>query len=116
MHNVPAVPLSPHHPDPAWRQRVTMLIVGMALLWPLAVATEFYPWILFDLQSLRATWRFLSDFLHPAHDAEFLFMVAREAWKTVAIATCGLTLALLGAIPATLIVTERLSISRLGTG
>jgi phosphonate transport system permease protein len=34
----------------------------------------------------------------------------------VAIATAGLTLALLGAIPATLIVTERLSISRLGTG
>ncbi len=93
-----------------------MVIVGIVLLWPLAVATEFYPWVLFDLQSLAATWRFLSDFLQPAHDAEFLAMVAREAWKTVAIATCGLTLALLGAIPATLVVTERLSISRLGTG
>jgi phosphonate transport system permease protein len=116
MHNVPAVPLSPPHPDPAWRQRLTTIAVGVVLLWPLVVATEFYPWTLFDLQSLTATWRFLSDFLHPAHDAEFLAMVAREAWKTVAIATCGLTLALLGAIPATLIVTERLSISRLGIG
>lgn len=93
-----------------------MSVIGLALLWPLAVATEFYPWILFDLQSLQATWRFLSDFLSPAYDAEFLAMVAREAWKTVAIATCGLALALLGAIPATLLVTERLSISRLGTG
>jgi phosphonate transport system permease protein len=116
MHNVPAVPLSPHHPDPAWRQRVTALAVAVVLLWPLVVATEFYPWTLFDMQSLAATWRFLSDFLQPAHDAEFLAMVAREAWKTVAIATCGLTLALLGAIPATLIVTERLSISRIGSG
>ncbi len=42
-------------------------------------------------------------------------MVLRETWQTVAIATAGLTLALLGAIPATLVVTERLSISRLGT-
>jgi len=116
MHNVPAVPLSPHHPDPAWRQRLAALAIGILLLWPLVATTEFYPWTLFDLQSLASTGRFLSAFLHPAHDAEFLAMVAREAWKTVAIATCGLTLALLGAIPATLLVTERLSISRIGTG
>jgi phosphonate transport system permease protein len=116
MHNVPAVPLSPQHPDPAWRKRVAAIGIGLVLLWPLVAATEFYPWILFDLQSLQATGRFLADFLKPAHDAEFLAMVAREAWKTVAIATCGLTLALLGAIPATLVVTERLSISRIGTG
>jgi len=93
-----------------------MAAVALALLWPLVVATEFSPSILFDLQSLRATGRFLSDFLQPAHDREFLAMLASEAWKTVAIATCGLTLALLGAIPLTLLVTERLSISRLGTG
>jgi phosphonate transport system permease protein len=116
MHNVPAVPLSPHHPDPAWRQRLAAVAVGVVLLWPLVVATEFYPWTLFDSQSLQATWRFLSDFFTPAHDTDFLAMVAREAWKTVAIATCGLTLALLGAIPATLVVTERMSISRVGTG
>ena len=116
MHNVPAVPLSPHHPDPAWRQRVASIIVSILLLWPVVVATEFYPWTLFDLQSLQSTGQFLSAFLQPAHDAEFLGMVAREAWKTIAIATCSLTLALLGAIPATLLVTERLSISRLGTG
>ena len=116
MHNVPAVPLSPHHPDPAWRQRLAAIAVGVVLLWPLVVATEFYPWTLFDSQSLQATWRFLSDFFTPAHDTDFLAMVAREAWKTVAIATCGLTLALLGAIPATLVVTERMSISRIGTG
>ncbi|NHZ87873.1 ABC transporter permease subunit [Massilia sp. CCM 8733] len=104
------------HPDPAWRARVAMLAIGAALLWPAMVFSEFKPWILFDLQSLKAAGEFLVGFLTPAHSPEFLWMVLRETWQTVAIATAGLTLALLGAIPATLIVTERLSVSRLGSG
>ncbi|UOD28298.1 ABC transporter permease [Massilia violaceinigra] len=104
------------HPDPAWRARVAMLAIGAALLWPALVLSEFKPWILFDLQSLKAAGEFLVGFLTPAHAPEFLSMVLRETWQTVAIATAGLTLALIGAIPATLIVTERLSVSRLGTG
>lgn len=107
---------SPKHPDPAWRARVATALVCLAILWPALVFSEFKPWILFDMQSLSSAGRFLLDFLTPAHGAEFLAMVLRETWITVAIATAGLSLALLGAIPATLIVTERLSISRLGTG
>jgi phosphonate transport system permease protein len=106
----------PLHPDPAWRARVMAFVAALALLWPALVYSEFKPWILFDLQSLRAAGAFLLDFLKPANEREFLLMVLRETWQTVAIATAGLTLALMGAIPATLIVTERLSISRLGTG
>jgi phosphonate transport system permease protein len=71
---------------------------------------------LFDWQSLSTVGRFLADFLVPAHSAEFLQMLLRETWQTVAIATAGLTLALLGAIPATLIISDQLSISSLGTG
>ena len=104
------------HPDPAWRGRVFACIAALALLWPALVYSEFKPWILFDVQSLRAAGGFLSDFLRPAHSLEFLAMVLRETWITVAIATAGLALALVGAIPATLLVSERLSISRLGTG
>ena len=107
---------STFHPDPAWRGRLLACALGLALLWPMLVYSEFKPWLLFDLQSLAAAGNFLSDFLHPAHSAEFLAMVLRETWITVAIATCGLFLALLGAIPATLLVSERLSVSRLGTG
>jgi phosphonate transport system permease protein len=103
-------------PDPAWRSRVNATIIGLAILWPALVFSEFKPWLLFDVQSLSAAGRFLVGFLQPAHSLEFLQLVLRETWQTVAIATAGLTLALLGAIPATLIVTERLSISRLGTG
>lgn len=104
------------HADPAWRGRLIACAAAAIVLWPMLVVSEFKPWILWDWQSLSATGRFLSDFLVPAHGAEFLQMLLRETWQTVAIATAGLTLALLGAIPATLIVNEKLSISALGTG
>jgi phosphonate transport system permease protein len=106
---------SSQYPDPALRRRIVTTIVCLLLLWPMLVYSEFKPWILFDAQSLKSTWAFLADFLAPAHSGEFLTMVIQQTWVTVAIATCGLALALLGAIPATLLVTERLSISLLGT-
>ncbi|WP_137171956.1 ABC transporter permease [Massilia sp. HP4] len=112
MRSAAAVP----HRDPAWRTRVTWAVVFIILLYPLLAGAEFKPWLLFDAQSLRAAGMFLSDFLVPAVEPEFLAMVLRETWQTVAIATAGLTLALLVAIPATFVITERLSISRLGTG
>ena len=102
--------------DPALRRRLQALLLFVVLLWPMLVYSEFKPWLLFDAQSLVATRRFLAQFLHPAHDAEFLRVVLDNTWQTVAMASAGLFLALLGAIPATLIVTERLSISSLGTG
>ena len=105
-----------HHPDPAWRGRVAGTALALLLLWPMLVYSEFKPWLLFDTQSLAAAGRFAADFLKPAHSLEFLQMVLRETWQTVAIATAGLALALLGAVPATIVVTERLSVSRLGTG
>jgi len=110
--NTAAVP----HRDPAWRMRVTWFVVFILLLYPLLAGAEFKPWLLFDAQSLRAAGMFLSDFLVPAVEPDFLAMVLRETWQTIAIATAGLTLALLVAVPATFATTERLSISRLGTG
>ena len=103
------------YPDPAFRKRIVTTVVCLLLLWPMLVYSEFKPWILFDAQSLQSTGAFLADFLTPAHSGPFLTMVLQQTWVTVAIATCGLALALLGAIPATLLVTERLSISLLGT-
>jgi phosphonate transport system permease protein len=102
--------------DPAWNGRVAGFALALVLLWPMLVASEFKPWTLLDASSLTATGRFLQGFLHPSMEPEFLRMVLRETWITVAIATGGIALALAGAVPATIIVTERLSISRLGTG
>ena len=99
--------------DPAWQGRVWGGAAALALLWPLAVATEFKPWTLLDARSLAVTAQFLSSFLPPSHSAEFLALVARETWRTVAMATAGLTLALLLALPLTLLCTRALSISAL---
>ena len=102
--------------DPAWRSRVTLAVLGLMLLWPILVATEFQPWLLADAQSLNATGRFLAGFFPPAHDKEFLLIVLEATWQTIAMATAGLTLAFICAVPMTLIVNEHLSISRIGTG
>ena len=99
--------------DPAWLGRVFWLGALLVVLWPLAVATEFKPWLLFDARSLEVTGRFLGGFWPPAHAPDFLALVAQEAWRTVAIATAGLTLALLLAVPATLLSTSVLSVSAL---
>jgi phosphonate transport system permease protein len=82
-------------------------------MWPLLVWTEFNPATLADARSLQATWRFVGDFFPPRHDAAFLAELARETWRTVAIATAGLTLAWLIAVPLALLATARLSVSAL---
>ncbi|WP_310388118.1 PhnE/PtxC family ABC transporter permease [Roseateles sp.] len=99
--------------DPAWLGRLFYLGFALVLLWPLGVATEFRPWLLLEPQSLAVTGRFLADFLPPRLDAEFLGLVLREAWRTVAIATAGISLALLAAVPLALLATRSLSISAL---
>jgi phosphonate transport system permease protein len=99
--------------DPAWLGRVFWLGAALVLLWPLMVATEFRPWVLVEPGNLKVTGQFLASFLPPAHSAEFLWMVARESWRTVAIATAGLTLALVLAVPLTLLSTRVLSVSAL---
>jgi len=110
------VPLSPSSPalrDPAWRGRVGLIVIAAALLWPMLVATEFKPWTLLDPDAARVTGRFVAGFVPPAHSADFLQLVARETWRTVAIATAGVTLGLGLAVPLTLVATRSLSISAL---
>jgi phosphonate transport system permease protein len=100
--------------DPAWRGRLALLVIGAALLWPMLVATEFAPWTMLDARSLRVTGGFVGGFFPPTIDPDFLGLVAYATWRTVAIATCGIVLALPAAIPLALLSTAALSISRLG--
>jgi len=99
--------------DPAWRGRVAWLVAGCVLLWPMFVLTEFRPWQMLDSRSLRVTARFLAGFMPPALGLEFLKQVAVETWRTVAIATAGISLALLLAVPLALLATAALSVSSL---
>jgi len=100
--------------DPAWRGRLAWLLLGAALLWPLCIGTEFRPWTLLDARSLSATGRFAGSFLHPSVQPQFLMLVARQTWRTIAIATAGVSLALLLAVPLALLATAALSVSSLG--
>lgn len=99
--------------DPAWRSRLGIALAATVLLWPLLVWTEFKPWELFDARSLKATTKFLREFVPPRHDAEFLGLMLAQTWRTVAIATAGLVIAFLIAVPLALVSTTRLSLSAL---
>ena len=104
---------SPPDRDPAWWSRAFWVSAALVVMWPLMVATEFKPWILFEAKNLEVTGDFLASFLPPAHSGEFLAMVARETWRTVAIATAGMTLALVIAVPLSLMSARVLSVSAL---
>ncbi len=99
--------------DPAWLGRVFWFIAAIVILWPLLVIAEFKPWILFEKGNLKPTLKFLSDFFPPKFDAEFMTMVVLETWRTVAMATAGITLALVIAVPLALVAVRTLSISAL---
>lgn len=99
--------------DPAWAGRVFWLLAGGVLLWPTLVLTEFKVWTLFEASNLKPTLKFLGDFFPPKIEGEFLLLVVKETWRTVAIATAGIALALLLAIPLALLSVRVLSVSAL---
>jgi phosphonate transport system permease protein len=107
-----ALPASPVR-DPAWAGRLFWLAAALVLLWPLLVLSEFKPWVLLQPEALRPTLRFLADFFPPRMDGSFLLAVAAETWRTVAIATAGLTLAMVLAVPLALLSVRVLSLSNL---
>ncbi|MDO9279298.1 MAG: ABC transporter permease [Polaromonas sp.] len=99
--------------DPAWVGRLFWLLAGAVLLWPALVLTEFKVWTLFEASNLKPTLKFLSDFFPPKIEGEFLLLVAKETWRTVAIATAGIALALVLAVPLALLSVRVLSVSAL---
>jgi phosphonate transport system permease protein len=105
--------MNPALRDPAWMGRLFWLMAIIVLLVPALIATEFRPWVLLESENLKVSSRFLADFFPPNTEPDFLLLVAKEAWRTIAIATAGTFLALLLAIPLTLISTRVLSISSL---
>ncbi|WVN42767.1 ABC transporter permease [beta proteobacterium MWH-UniP1] len=97
--------------DPAWMGRVFWSLAALVILGPVLVATEFKPWVLVEPDNLKVTLKFLGDFFPPVITPDFLWMVAKESWRTIAIATAGTFLALVLAIPLTIASTSVLSVS-----
>ena len=99
--------------DPAWIQRLFWFGAALVVIWPMMIVAEFKPWILVESRNLKPTLKFLADFVPPKLDGEFLWLVAVETWRTVAIATAGISLALVLAIPMAIVSVRALSISGL---
>jgi len=99
--------------DPAFVGRVFWLSLALVLLWPLCVATEFRLWVLWEPENRKVTANFLRSFWPLVQNPEFLQMMVRETWRTVAMATAGVSLGLLLAVPLSLLATRVLSLSAL---
>ena len=102
--------------DPQALKRATALLVAIVVLWPMLVLAEFKPWALFEPGNLRVMGDFLAGFLPPVTSPEFLGLLMKATLQTLAMATAGITLALLLALPLAFVMTEALSISRIGPG
>ncbi|UXH79909.1 phosphonate ABC transporter, permease protein PhnE [Roseateles amylovorans] len=113
MSPMSAMGAEPWRRDPALTRRIGLGVAVLVLLWPLLVWCEFRPWELLEPRSLRAALRFGVQFLTPRVDAEFLWMALADTWRTVAMATVGLALAWVIAVPLALLATARLSVSSL---
>jgi phosphonate transport system permease protein len=102
--------------DPQARARVTALLVGIVLLWPVLQLSQFRPGVLFDAANLNVIGSFLAAFWPPATSAEFLGLVFDATLQTLAIATAGIALAFAIAAPLAFVATRALSVSRIGPG
>jgi phosphonate transport system permease protein len=102
--------------DPAAVPRLLLTVGIIILLWPGFRLTEFDPGILFDPRSRETMGKFVATFLPLATAPEFLQLVLKSTLETLAIATAGMTLAMLIAFPMAFVVTRSLSISRIGPG
>lgn len=102
--------------DPRASFRLTLIIVSLLVLWPMLKLAQFEPWLLFNFENLEVIGNFLVQFFPPNHDEGFLWIVAGATVETLAIATAGVALAILIAVPLGLIISHSLSISRIGPG
>ena len=102
--------------DPQALRRASALLVAVVVLWPILVLAEFKPWALFEAGNLRVMGDFLAGFLPPVASTEFLGLLLKATLQTLAMATAGIALALVLAVPLAFVMTESLSISRIGPG
>jgi phosphonate transport system permease protein len=102
--------------DPHARRRATALALALLVLWPVIVLSEFAPARLFEPGNLQVMGNFLRAFVPPETSASFLGLLARATLETLAMATAGIALAMVLAVPLSLAGTHALSISRIGPG
>ena len=102
--------------DPAALPRLLLTLLVLALLWPGLQLSELNPALLWQADNAASMGKFLAGFWPLAHDTEFLHLLGQATLQTLAMATAGLALALLLAIPASLLASRALSLSALPRG
>jgi phosphonate transport system permease protein len=105
----------PHYfRDPDALRRFLVALIALAILWPMLQLAQFDVFALFDDRNLKVFGNFLIQFFPPNLQISFLALVLKATLETLAMATAGIALAMLLAIPLGLIITYSLSISRIG--
>jgi len=103
-----------HFRDPDALRRFSVAVIALVILWPMMQLAQFDVLALFEVSNLKVFTNFLIQFFPPNLQASFLALVVKATVETLAMATAGIALAMLMAIPLGLIITYSLSISRIG--
>jgi len=96
--------------DPALLPRLLFTLLALAVLWPGLQLSELNPGVLLQAENRQQIANFTRAFWPPAHDAEFLQLLYTATLQTLAVATAGMALALLLAIPTSLLASRALSL------
>src|SRR5690606_20118017 len=102
--------------DPAALPRLLLTAVAVVLLWPGIQLAELDLAVLLAADSQSEMGRFVSAFWPPAHSPDFLRLLFDATLQTLAIATAGMALALVVAIPTGLLASRALSLSAVSRG
>lgn len=102
--------------DPAALPRLLLTVLAVALLWPGIRLAELNLGVLLQADSQSEMGRFVAAFWPPAHGPDFLRLLLDATLQTLAIATAGMALALLVAVPAALLASRALSLSAASRG
>ena len=102
--------------DPASLPRLLLTLLALALLWPGLALSELDLSVLFDGSNADTMGAFLSGFWPPEHGHDFRQLLLRATLETLAIATAGMAIALVIAVPCALLATRALSVSALERG
>lgn len=94
-----AEPARPSRRDPSARGRLSGLILALVVLWPMLQTSGFSLKPLFDADNLKVIGGFLAQFLPLETSGEFLAYLGQATLETLAIATAGMALALVIAVP-----------------
>ncbi|ATP43331.1 ABC transporter permease [Pseudomonas putida] len=108
--------LKAHARDPAALPRLLLSLLAVAVLWPGLQLSELNPGVLWQAENRQQIASFTQAFWPPAHDAPFLQLLYEATLQTLAVATAGMTLALVLAVPASLLASRALSLRAASRG